>query len=371
MVALLFVILLQPALLHAASIKKSDFGKTFDGQAVDLYTLTNNNGLSVQIMSYGATVVSLKVPDKNGNLGDVVLGLDTLKEYENESPYFGAIIGRFANRIANGMFKIGDTQYCVPVNDGPNHLHGGFKGYDKRVWNADYAMTADGPSVRFMLVDPDECEGYPGNVNVTVIYSLTGKNALKIQYYATTDEPTPINLTNHSYFNLKDGGKSDILGHVLKVYASHYTPVDDNQIPTGKIAPVAGTPIDFTTAKPIGRDIQAMGGDPIGYDHNFALDNQDGSFAKAAEVYEPTTGRWMQVWTTMPGMQLYSGNFLDGTVKGKGGTVYQQHSAFALECQDYPDAINHKNFPSCVLTPGLVYRQITEYRFSTSGTQPF
>jgi len=364
-------ILMLPALAWADRIERRDFGKTADGKAVQLYTLTNNTGASIKLMTYGATVTSLKVPDKNGVLGDVVLGFDNLEQYENQSPYFGATIGRFTNRIALGIFHIGNARYCVPINNGPNHLHGGFRGYDKRIWDADAAMTADGPSVRFTLLDPDGAEGYPGNVRVTVIYSLTEKNALKIQYYAMTDQTTPINLTNHSYFNLKDDGKSDIFGHVLKIYADHYTPVDGTQIPTGVIASVTGTPIDFTSAKPIGRDLKAMGGDPIGYDHNLALNNQDGSLAKAAEVYEPDSGRWMQVWTTEPGLQFYSGIFLDGSIKGKDHTVYNQYAALALECQDYPDAPNHANFPSALLKPGEVYRQITEYRFSTSAAQPF
>jgi aldose 1-epimerase len=367
----LLTILMLPALACAARIERSDFGKTSDGKHVELYTLTNNTGASVKLITYGATLTSLKVPDKNGAMGDVVLGFDNLEQYENQSPYFGATIGRFTNRIAHGIFHIGNTRYCVPINNGPNHLHGGFRGYDKRIWDADAAMTADGPSVRFTLLDPDGAEGYPGNVRVTVIYSLTEKNALKIQYYATTDQTTPINLTNHSYFNLKDDGKSDIFGYILRIYADHYTPVDSDQIPTGVIASVTGTPIDFTTAKPIGRDLKAMGGDPIGYDHNLALNNQDGSLAKAAEVYEPDSGRWMQVWTTEPGLQFYSGIFLDGSIKGKDHVVYNQYAALALECQQYPDAVNHANFPSALLKPGEVYRQITEYRFSTSAAQPF
>jgi aldose 1-epimerase len=341
------------------------------GGSVIEYSLTNSHGASVQIINYGATVTRLLVPDKDGKLGDVVLGFDNMDQYAEQSPYFGAVVGRVGNRIAKGIFSIQGVRYCVPVNNGPNHLHGGFKGYDKRIWAGETAMTADGPSVRFTLTDPDGTEGYPGTVKVTVIYSLTGDNALKIQYFATTDKATPINLTNHSYFNLKDAGKSSIEDHAMKIYADFYTPVDDTLIPTGQIAPVKGTPIDFTAPKLIGKDLEAMGGKPIGYDHNLVLRNQNGSFAKAVEVYEPDTGRLMEVWTTEPGVQFYSGNFLDGSVKGKDGTVYQQHNAFVLETQHYPDSINHPNFPCTILFPGQVYRQVTEYRFSAPGKAPW
>jgi aldose 1-epimerase len=344
-------------------IEKKHFGTTTDGKDVDQYTLDNGKGGVAKIITYGGTVTSIEIPDKNGKVGDVVLGFDNLKQYEIESPFFGAIIGRVGNRIAKGMFTIDGNHYAVPVNNGPNHLHGGFKGYDKRVWAADTQGEPDGPSLRLKLDDADGTEGYPGNVHVTVIYSWSSKNVLKMQYYATTDQPTPINLTNHTYFNLKDAGKSDILGHVMQINADGYTPVDDTLIPTGEIAPVKGTPIDFTTAKPLGKDMKAMGGDPVGYDHNLVLRSQDGSFAKAADVYEPESGRRLEVWTTEPGVQLYTGNFLDGSVKGKHGTVYQQHNAFCLETQHYPDSINHPKFPSTLVHPHEVYRQVTEFRF--------
>jgi aldose 1-epimerase len=355
----------------AATIERSSFGSTADGQSVFRYTLTNDNGLSADIITYGATVTRLRVPDKTGKVGDVILGFDSIKKYEDQSPYFGATVGRFANRIASGIFFVNGVRYCVPINNGPNHLHGGVRGYDKRIWNADAVMTADGPTVRMTLVDPDGAEGYPGTVHVTAIYSLTGDNALKIQFYATSDKATPINLTNHTYFNLKDAGASSIEDHVLKIFASHYTPVGKTQIPTGELAAVAGTPFDFTTPKPIGRDLQAAGGTPVGFDHNFCLDHPEDEFSQAAEVYEPTTGRDMQVWTTQPGIQLYTGNFLDGTVTGRKNVTYAQHTAFCLETQNYPDAINHKNFPSSLLQPLAVYRQITEYRFSTSPHAPW
>jgi aldose 1-epimerase len=347
----------------AAGVEKKHFGTAMDGQNVDQYTLDNGKGGVVKIITFGGTVTSIQVPDKNGVVGDVALGFDNLKQYETESPYFGALIGRVGNRIAKGMFTIGNEHYAVPVNNGPNHLHGGFKGYDKRVWAAEGQIDPDGPSVRLKLDDPDGTEGYPGNLHVTVIYSWSSKNVLKIQYYATTDQPTPVNLTNHTYFNLKDGGKSDVLGHVLQINADAYTPVDDTLIPTGEIAPVKGTAIDFTSPKPIGQDIKAMGGDPVGYDHNLVLRSQDGSFAKAAEVFEPESGRRLEVWTTEPGVQFYSGNFLDGSIKGKNGAVYQEHNAFCLETQHYPDSINHPKFPSSLLQPHDVYRQVTEFRF--------
>jgi aldose 1-epimerase len=355
-----------------ASIQSKAFGTTANGEPVTQYILTNNNGSSASLITYGATLTRLQVPDKSGKLGDVVLGFDNLKQYEEESPYLGATVGRVANRIAHGLFSIGNRQYALAINNGPNHLHGGFKGYDKRIWNAEANMTTNGPGVRFTLTDPDGDEGYPGTVKVTAIYSLSNDDMLEVQFFATSDQPTPINLTNHSYFNLKDAGKTDIGQHLLKVYAQHYTPVDDNLIPTGEIAPIKGTPIDFTSPKPIGRDLQAMGGKPVGYDQTLVLDNQDNqTLAKAAEVYEPDSGRLMEVWTTQPGMQFYTGNFLDGSVIGRGDFAYQQHCAFALETQHFPDSINHPSFPSSLLKPDMVYREITEFRFSAPGKAPW
>jgi aldose 1-epimerase len=343
-------------------IEKKLFGTTQAGEAVHQFTLTNANGASASLIDYGATLIRLLVPDKNNQLGDVVLGFDELRAYEDQSPYFGATIGRVANRIAHGMFTLDERRYAVPVNNGPHHLHGGFKGYDKRIWTADTAM-AEGPSVRFTLLDPDGAEGYPGNVRVTVIFSLTNDNALKIQYFATTDKPTPINLTNHAYLNLKDGGASDVLGHILQVHADYYTPVDADLIPIGKIATVNGTPFDFTPPKPIGKDIQATGGNPAGFDHNLVLRSHGGLTTLAVAAYEPVTARRLEVWTTEPGVQLYTGNFLNGSIKGRNNSAYQKHHAFCVEAQHYPDSINHPKFPETVLHPGTVYRQITEYRF--------
>src|ERR1700722_1267291 len=337
----------------AATIAKQPFGQTAAGDLVNQYILTNDSGASVRILDYGGIVTNIFVPDKSGKLGDVVLGYDSLGQYENQSgPYFGALIGRYGNRIADGIFTIDKIRYCLAINNGPNHLHGGIVGYDKRVWTAKAVTTTDGPTLKLTLTDPDGMEGYPGNVKVTVIYSLTADNTLKIQYFATTDKATPINLTHHSYFNLKDGGKTDIKEHIAHFFADEYTPVNDVSIPTGEIAAVKGTPIDFTTPKPIGQDLVAMGGTPPGYDHNLVLRNQDGSLAKAAEVYEPESGRLLEVLTTQPGLQFYSGNFLDGSVRGKEGTIYNRYAGFALECQHYPDSVNHANFPSAVLRPG-------------------
>jgi aldose 1-epimerase len=358
--------------VRGASIEKGHFGKTSDGHDVDRFILTNDKGVSAEVITYGGVVTRLRVPDKDGKLGDVVLGFDDIKKYEDQSPYFGAIVGRVANRIAGGIFSIDHHRYCLATNNGPNHLHGGIRGYDKRIWKADAVMTADGPTLKLSLTDADGDEGYPGQVSVTVIYSITGDNVLKIQYFATSDKPTPINLTNHTYFNLKDAGASSVGDHVLQLYASHYTPVNSTLIPTGEIATVKGTPFDFTIPKPIGRDLQSIGGNPAGYDHNFCLDNPGGdSLTKAAQIYEPATGREMEVWTTQPGVQFYTGNFLDGSVTGKKGVVYAQHNAFCLETQHYPDSINHVNFPPVLLQPGEVYRQITEYRFSASPKQPW
>ena len=356
---------------YGAPVEKKPYGTTADGKSVDQYTLTNAKGASADIISYGGILTHLMVPDKDGKMGDVVLGFDDLAGYEKSSPYFGAIVGRVANRIAKGTYTVDGKEYHCAINNGVNSLHGGLKAYDKRIWDVQDVSTANGPAIKLTLTDPDGSEGFPGTVKVAVVYTLTNDDVLHIEYTATTDKTTPINLTNHTYWNLKDAGKSVIDGHVLKTYADHYTPVDDTQIPTGEIAPTKGTPIDFSIAKPIGQDIEAMGGNPAGYDHNLVLNSQDGSLAKAAEVWEPTTGRVLEVWTTEPGLQFYSGNFLAGLFQGKDGTAYAKHSAFAFEAQKYPDSINHPKFPTELVKPGETYHQITEYRLSVSPTKPF
>lgn len=355
--AALFVV---APLLAPGGISKAPFGTTKAGKAVTAYTLTNGHGTTAKIIDYGAVLTRLQVKDKTGLLGDVALGEDELEPYEGKVPYFGATVGRYANRIAKGRFTVDGKTYKLAINNGPNSLHGGLVGYDKRMWKAVSAMTSAGPTLTLSLVDPNMTEGYPGTVNVKVRYTLTNQDALRIEYWASTNKATPINLTNHTYFNLKDGGNSDVMGHHLMIAADAYTPVDKVQIPTGKIAPVRGTAFDFTKMKTIGRDFARSEG---GYDHNFVLRGK-GKFALAAKVVEPTSGRVMQVYTDQPGVQLYTSNFLDGTITGHGGATYSKHHAFCLETQHFPDSPNHKNFPSSILRPGKPFYSKTEYRFS-------
>lgn len=347
-----------------ASVEKQPFGKTADGTPVDLYVLTNAHGCVAKIMTYGATVTELWVPDKAGKLGDVVLGFDSLDGYLAGCPYFGAVVGRVANRIALGKFTLDGATYTLAINNGRNALHGGLKGFDKVVWSARVVRSSEGPSVEFSYLSKDKEEGYPGNLRVAVVYTWTDSNALKIEYRATCDKATPINLSNHSYFNLAGAANDGILRHRLMIAADAYTPVDSGLIPTGEIAPVKGTPLDFTRPQRIGARIAQLVGSPVGYDHNFVLRPGTG-LRLAAAVDEVTSGRHMDMLTTEPGVQFYSGNFLDGTIKGKGGVVYNQHHGFCLEAQHYPDSVNHPNFPSTILRPGKVYRQTTVYEFST------
>jgi aldose 1-epimerase len=343
-----------------AGVEKAEFGKLPDGAAVDIYTLTNAHGLVAKVMTYGATLTELHVPDKNGAMGDVVLGFDNLDQYVKGCPYFGATVGRVANRIAKGKFTLDGKEYTLAVNNGPNSLHGGLKGFDKVVWKAEIVKSGDGPSVKFSYLSPDGEEGYPGNLNVTVVYTLTNKNGLRLDYAATTDKDTPVNLTNHSYFNL--AGKGPVLDHVVMINADRFTPVDDTQIPTGEIKEVKGTPMDFTTPHPIGEQMNEVPGDPKGYDHNYVLNGGH----LTARVTEPTTGRVLEMHTTEPGVQFYTSNFLDGTLTGIGGVTYDIHTAFCLEAQHYPDSVNHPQFPSVILKPGKTYRQRTEYDFSVT-----
>jgi aldose 1-epimerase len=346
------------------NIEKSPFGKTRAGQDVDLYTLTNDQGSIAKLMTYGAILTELWVPDRGGKLGDVVLGFDEVEPYETKSPHFGSTIGRVGNRIAGGKFELDGKQYTMALNNGANHLHGGIHGYDRRMWSAEGSTSSAGASVRFTLTDPDGEEGYPGTVQATVTYTLTNDDVLRIEYEATTDQATPINLTNHTYFNLKDGGASSILDHVLTVEADQYTVTGEGLIPTGEIASVEGTPLDFRAGKPIGQDIHKIVAVPQGYDDNLVLRSGGGALSKAADLYDPASGRRMETWTTEPGVQVYSGNFLNGSLEGKGGVTYHQHTALCLETQHFPDSVNHPNFPSCILRPGETYRQTTEYRFS-------
>lgn len=346
-----------------ARCEEVPFGRTPEGEQVSLFVLTNVHGSVAKITNYGATLTELWVPDKNGKLGDVVLGYDSLEGYLTRHPYFGSTVGRVANRIARGRFMLDGTEYVLATNNGPNALHGGLKGFDRVIWTAEPIMAAAGPAVRFTYLSPDGEEGYPGNLKATVTYTLTNRDELRLDYQATTDKATPVNLTHHSYFNLGGAENGGILNHRLMIAADRYTPVDDTLIPTGEIAPVAGTALDFRKPKRIGKDISRAGGDPVGYDHNFVLNRPGPGLVLAARLQDPRSGRCMELWTTEPGLQFYSGNFLDGTITGKRGVVYHKHWGLCLEAQHYPDSVNHPNFPSVILRPGQVYRQTTIHRF--------
>ncbi len=350
-----------------STMSRAPFGTATGGTPVELYTLVNGRGMEVRAMSYGATIVSLKVPDARGVIGDVVLGYDSLAGYLKSSPYFGAIVGRYGNRIARGRFAIDGAKYTLAVNNGPNSLHGGLRGFDKLVWSAEPVRSDSTTGVAFTLVSPDGDEGYPGTFTARVTYTLMNdRNELLIDYEGATDKATPVNLTNHSYFNLAGAGTGDILGHLLTLNADSMTPVDATLIPTGKITPVAGTPFDFRTPTAIGaridaKDVQIKNGG--GYDHNFVLNRSGPGLVHAAHVAEPTSGRTLDISTTEPGIQFYSGNFLDGTLTGKDGKVYQHRYAFCLETQHYPDSPNHATFPSTILRPGAIYKSRTVLAF--------
>ncbi|MGZ3923355.1 MAG: aldose epimerase family protein [Flavisolibacter sp.] len=341
-------------------ITEKPFGNT-DGQAITEYTLTNANGMQLSIINYGGTITKLTAPDKGGKFGDVVLGYESLDGYlQRANPYFGALIGRYGNRIAHGKFTLDGKQYTLATNNNGNSLHGGNKGFDKVVWTAEKQGDS---SLKLTYHSKDGEEGYPGNLDVTVVYTLTADNSVKIDYAATTDKATPINLTNHAYYNLSAGTDSTILDQEIQINANRYTPVDSLLIPTGQIADVKGTPFDFTAPKPIGRDIAQVKG---GYDHNWVLNKSGNSLEKAATLYDPKSGRMMEVYTTEPGLQFYTGNFLDGKLtKTKGGAKYVQHAALCLETQHFPDSPNHPNFPNTILKPGETYKSTTVYKFST------
>lgn len=343
-------------------VKRELFGRLADGTAVDIYTLTNKSGIEARVMTYGATLVSLRLPDRKGVFADVILGFDDLEGYLGTHPYFGVIVGRYANRIAKGRFTLDGVEYTLARNNNGNSLHGGLKGFDKVVWKGEPVQAADGVGVRLTYLSKDMEEGYPGNLSVTVVYMLTNADELKISYEAETDKKTPVNLTNHAYWNLKGEGNGDILGHALRLEADKYTAVDSaaNLIPTGEILSVAGTPLDFTSPHAIGERIAQVEG---GYDHNLVLRGGGGALALAARVEEPGSGRAMEIYTDQPAIQLYTGNFLDGTVVGKGGKAYQKHYAFCLETQHFPDSPNHPNFPSTILEPGQKYRTVTVHKF--------
>ena len=352
-------------LVHAqAGITKQSFGKTADGQNVDLYTLRNVHGVEAKITNYGGIVTSLKVPDRRGKFDDVVLGFNDLDSYLKGHPYFGAIIGRYGNRIAKGRFTLNAVEYKLAVNNGENTLHGGIKGFDKVVWTAQDSKTRLGPSISLTYLSKDGEEGYPGNLNVKVVYTLTNNNELRIDYTATTDKDTVTNLTHHSYFNLAGEGNGDILNHQVLINATRFLPTDAGSIPTGELRSVTGTPFDFRKMMTIGARInqdeeQLKLGN--GYDHNWIINGR--GMRLAAQAYEPTSGRRMQVWTTEPGLQFYTGNFLDGTLTGKSGKVYPRRSGFCFETQHYPDSPNHPAFPTTTLKKGVTYRSTTIYKF--------
>ena len=355
----------------AAGISKESFGQ-LDGQPVELYTLTNSNGMVMKVTTYGATITELHVPDRDGQLGDVVLGFDKLEgylspEYRQNNPYFGAIIGRYGNRIAKGRFTLDGVEYTLAINNDENHLHGGIVGFDRVIWDAKPIEGCCGNSLELTYTSKDMEEGYPGELQVTVTYTLTNANEVKIRYRAVTDKATHCNLTNHSYFNLSAGKHATIVHHELVILADRITEVDGGLIPTGNLPEVAGTPMDFTTPHTVGERINMdfeqlkIGG---GYDHNWVLRNSDGSLALAATVYEPESGRFMEVFTTEPGIQFYAGNFLDGTLTGKNNARYVRRGGLCLETQHFPDSPNQPTFPSTVLRPGETYESQTIYKFS-------
>ena len=347
---------------RVASIGEREFGRTREGARAKIFTITNANGAVAKVTEYGATLTELWVPDRDGKLADVVLGYDHLADYEAAPFYLGAVLGRVANRVANGRFTLDGLTYSLATNRAPNHLHGGVRGFDKRVWSG----TASGSSVTFALTSPDGEEGYPGTLHVRVTYRLTDANELRIDYAATTDKATPINLTNHSFFNLAGADRGTILDHVLMINASRYTPTNASLVPTGELASVVGTPLDFTHAHRIGERIEEMRAVANGYDHNLVLDRRTDSLSLAARVEEPRSGRVLEIWTTEPGVQFFTGNRFDGSFPGVGGVKYERHAGFALEPQHFPDAINHPEFPSVVLRPGETFRSSTTYRFTTN-----
>ncbi|CAN91125.1 Aldose 1-epimerase [Sorangium cellulosum So ce56] len=348
-----------------ASISKAPFGNA-DGKEVILYTLTNANGLVAKVMTYGATVTELHVPDKTGKMDDIVLGHDNLDGYLKSSPYFGATVGRVANRIKNAQFQLDGKTYKLAANNGAHTLHGGKKGWDKVVWDAEATETPDGPSITLTYVSKDGEEGYPGTVNATTTYTLTNKNELRVEMSATTDKTTIVNMAHHGYWNLGGHGSGSVADQELTLHADSYTPPDATGVPSGQIKPVKGTPLDFTAAKPIGRDLEAVGGKPVGYDHNMIVSGDPHKLREAARVKDPKTGRVLTIEADQPGIQFYTGNYLDGSIKGKGGAVYGQYSGLCLEPQKFPNSINVPAWKNeVILKPGQRYAQTAVFRFTT------
>lgn len=364
------VSLVATGMSNAQGVKKESWGKTPEGESVDIYTLKNRNGMEAKITNYGGIVVSLTAPDRNRKYTDVVLGFNDLDTYLKGHPYFGAIIGRYGNRIAKGRFKLNGVEYKLAVNNGENHLHGGIKGFDKVVWTSTISASRLGPQLSLTYLSKDGEEGYPGNLKSTVVYTLTQRNELRIDYTVTTDKDTVANLTHHSYFNLAGEGNGDILNHQVTINANKFTPTDAGSIPTGELRDVAGTPFSFLKSTAVGArindsDEQIKLGN--GYDHNWVVNGAAGTLRMAASVYESTSGRVMDVWTTEPGIQFYTGNFLDGTLTGKSGKVYPRRSGLCLETQHYPDSPNEPKFPTTTLKKGATYKSTTVYRFSAKS----
>ncbi|MEQ9442454.1 MAG: aldose epimerase family protein [Cyclobacteriaceae bacterium] len=352
--------------MPTTSITQSPFGSTADGSSVTLFTLTNGE-TEVDITNYGGIITAWRVPDASGQLGDVVLGYNSMDGYNTAPSYFGALVGRYGNRIANGEFTLDDQTYTLAVNNGPNHLHGGTKGFDKVIWEADTATSDDGPKLTLHYTSPDGEEGYPGTLQTQVTYTLQADNTLRIEYEATTDKPTVLNLTNHTYFNLTGNPSQTILNHEVMLDADQFVPVDENLIPTGELAPVEGTPFDFTEPTAVGSRIDQEDEQLIkggGYDHCWVLNGATDGLSLAATVFEPQSKRYLEVFTTEPGIQFYTGNFLDGSITGKEGVTYQKRSALCLETEHFPDSPNQPDFPSVVLRPGETYRTTTAYKFS-------
>jgi aldose 1-epimerase len=353
---------------YKSSVTMEPWGNLPDGSAVALYTLRNHNGVEARISNYGGIVTSLKVPDRDGRMGDVVLGYHDLADYLRESPYFGCLVGRYGNRIARGRFTLDGVSYSLATNNYPNHLHGGIRGFDKRLWSPSVSSGEDGPRLVLTYLSPDGEEGYPGTLSVRAVYTLTGDNGLRLDYTATTDKATVVNLTQHSYFNL--AGSGTIHGHIVEMPAAHFTPVDATLIPTGEIRPVDNTPFDFRKPIEIGARVNnpdeqlRFGG---GYDHNWAFRKTMGELTRMARVTESTSGRVLEVWSTEPGLQFYCGNFLDGSIRGKDGRVYAHRTGFCMEPQHYPDSPNKPDFPTVVLRPGETYRNTILYRFETDS----
>ena len=365
----LLLMVTKPSMAADASIEMSAYGTTADGKAVEEYTLTNANGMEVRIITYGGIITSIRVPDRNGNMENIALGVDNLGDYETRNPYFGAIIGRYGNRIGNATFALDGTDYALAANNGPNSLHGGVKGFDKVVWTAK-AIEGDEVGLELTYLSPDGEEGFPGNLSVTVLYTLTNDNGIRMDYTATTDKTTVVNLTNHTYFNLAGEGAGAIYDHILQIDADTYTPVDETLIPTGELAPVEGTPFDFREPRQIGAGIRSNDAQMLigrGYDHNFVLNREDDTALEmAARLYDPSSGRALEVWTTEPGIQFYSGNFLDGTLVGPSGEMYRQGDGLCLETQHYPDSPNQADFPSTTLQPDDTYQTTTIYKFTVA-----